>query len=114
MTLDQVIDILTVAAVFDFRSIGEADAVAWHTVLGDLDFTDARTAVLAHYTEKCDRIMPADIRQRVKAIRRDRLDRAILPAPDTDNPGKYRAELKRRTREIASGFAIEHAIGNAP
>jgi hypothetical protein len=111
MTLDEVIDLLTVAAVFDFRTIGEADARAWHAALGDLAFGDSRSAVIGHYRDSRDRVMPADIRQRVKAIRRDRLDRAILPAPDTGDQAEYRAELKRRTREIADGFDITRAIG---
>lgn len=111
MTLDETIDLLTVAAVFDFRTIGEADACAWHAALGDLDFGDSRTAVIGHYRDSRERVMPADIRQRVKAIRRDRLDRAILPAPATDNEAEYRAEIKRRTREIADGFDIVRAIG---
>ncbi len=111
MTLDEVIDLLTVAAVFDFRTIGEADACAWHATLGDLAFDDSRTAVVGHYRDSRERVMPADVRQRVKAIRRDRLDRAILPAPDTDDQAEYRAEIKRRTREIADGFDIARALG---
>jgi len=113
MTLDQVIDLLTVAAVFDFRSIGEADAIAWHTVLGDLEFGDARAAVLAHYAESCDRVMPANIRQRVKAIRRDRLAREITPAPPpelADQPGRYKAELGAGIRRIADGRQVRLAL----
>ena len=113
MTLDQVIDLLTVAAVFDFRSIGEADAIAWHTVLGDLEFDDARMAVLAHYAESCDRIMPANVRQRVKAMRRDRLEREIVApiAPElADQPGRYRAELRAGIRRIADGMTRHLAI----
>lgn len=113
MTLDEVIDLLTVAAVFDFRSIGEADAIAWHAVLGDLDFGDARTAVLAHYTESCDRIMPANVRQRVKAMRRERLAREIAPAPAAgvaDDPGQYRAALRAGLARIADGKRVPAAI----
>lgn len=113
MTLDQVIDLLTVAAVFDFRSIGEADATAWHAVLGDLQFGDAHAAVLAHYAESCDRIMPANVRQRVRAMRRDRLARQITSAPPaglTGDPGRYKAEIDAGIRRIADGRQLRLAI----
>lgn len=113
MTIDEVIDVLTVAAAFDFRSIGEADAIAWHAVLSDLDFSDARAAVLVHYAETCDRIMPANVRQRVKAMRRERLAREIAPAPPAglaDAPVRYRAELQAGITRIADGHRVPPAI----
>lgn len=117
MTLDETIDLLTVAVAFDRRTVGEADAIAWHAAVGDLDFADSREAVIAHYRASRDWIMPADVRSRVKALRRDRLDREIAPAPPaelTDNPGRYRAELQTRIREIADGRSVQRAIGRLP
>ena len=114
MTPDETVDLLTVAAAFDQRTVGEGDAMAWYAVVGDLDFADARQAVIGHYTDTTDRIMPAHVRQRVKALRRDRLAREIVPAPDpeiADEPGRYRAELKADIRKIADGLSVQKAIG---
>ena len=113
MTIEEVIDLLAVAAAFDQRTIGEADAVAWHAAIGDLDFADARAAVIGHYRESRDRVMPADVFKRVKAARRDRLAREVIPAPGhelTDQPGRYKAALDGILARIASGLSARKAI----
>lgn len=112
MTLDETVDLLTVAAAFDRRSVGEGDAMAWHATLGDLDFEDSKQAVIAHYRDSREWIMPADVRTRVKAMRRDRLEREI-PAPPhelTGQPGRYQAELQSTVRQIADGHHIRRAL----
>jgi hypothetical protein len=114
MTIDEVIDLLTVAASFDRRTIGKADALAWHSVLGDLDFTDSRNAVLGHYGASREWIMPADVRQRVRKIREDRLARnpvAALSGDLADDPGRYRSLVQANVRRIADGMDIRTAIG---
>jgi len=117
MTIEETIDLLTAAAAFDRRTVGKADAVAWHAVVGDLDLDDCRAAVLAHYSDSTDWLMPAHVRKRVRAMRRDRIDRAIPAAPPAelaDNPGRYRAELKRQIHEIADAHSLDRAIGQDP
>jgi hypothetical protein len=114
VTLDETIDLLAVAAAFDRRTVGEADAMAWQAAIGGLDFGDSRAAIVAHYQDTRDWIMPADIRKRVKAARRDRLERAIATAPDaelTDEPGRYKAALAAEIRKIAAGRSLPKAIG---
>lgn len=113
MTPDETIDLLTVAAAFDQRTVGEGDVMAWHAVLGDLDFTDAQQAVLGHYADSRERVMPADVRKRVKAIRRDRMEREIVSAPPAelaDEPGRYRAELRAGIRRIADSHQVRLAL----
>ncbi len=113
MTLEETIDLLTVCAAFDRRTVGEADVTAWHAVAGDLEFADCRAAVIAHYRESRDWIMPADVRTRVKAMRRDRLERSITAAPDpelADQPGRYKAALAAAIRRIADGRSLHLAI----
>lgn len=114
MTIEETIDILTAAAAFDRRTIGKADAVAWHAAIGDLDLDDCRAAVIAHYTDTTDWLMPAHVRKRVRAMRNERIASSIPPAPPAelaDNPGRYRAELKARIRQIADGRSMNRAIG---
>lgn len=116
MTPSEVADILTAAAMFDRRTVGTADAMAWHAVVGDLPFDDALAAVRAHYTEGNDWLMPAHVRQRVKAMRRDRIERQIAPAPApelTDNPVRYRESLEASIRSIADGKQVRKAIAPA-
>lgn len=116
MTLEETVDLLTAAAAFDRRTVGKADAVAWHAVLGDLDFQDAQAAVIAHYRDSREWIMPADVRTRVKAMRRDRLERGLIPAPPAelaDDPARYRASLGANIRQIADGRSARRALGPA-
>ena len=113
MTPDETIDLLSVAAAFDRRTTGESDVIAWHAAVGDLDFNDSRAAVIAHYQQSRDWVMPADVRTRVKAIRRDRLSREIVSAPPAelaDSPGRYKAELDANVRRIAAGRTAWLAI----
>lgn len=112
MTLEETIDLLGVAAAFDQRNIGKADSVAWHAALCDLDFADAQAAVISHYRESRDRVMPADVWGRVKAMRRARLAREVMPAPDIDpdSPVRYRAAFTGMLKRIGDGFATRLAI----
>lgn len=117
MSPDETIDLLTVAAAFDQRTVGEGDAMAWYAVVGDLDFADAKQAVIGHYTDTTERIMPAHVRTRVRAIRKDRLAREIVPAPPpelTDEPGRYQALIQANVKRIADGFSVRPAIDRGP
>jgi hypothetical protein len=67
MKRDQIIDLLSVAAAYDQRTVGNADIAAWTLALGELDFDRARDAVVAHYREQTRRIMPADVRQHARS-----------------------------------------------
>jgi hypothetical protein len=91
MTPAETAEALTVAAAFDRRTIGEADVLAWHAALGDLDLDDVKDAIVGHYRDSRDWLMPADIRTRVKAVARVRADQhaALIPDADPDNPVAY-------------------------
>jgi len=112
VTLEEVIDLLTLAAAFDRRNIGETDSIAWHAALGDMAFADAQAAVIGHYQDSREFVMPADVRTRVKAVRRDRLAREVVPAPgaDPDFPQPYRAALAGMLKRVADGFSTRLAI----
>ncbi len=106
-------ELVALMALYDNRKASDPDIVAWLKVIGDLQYDDCESAVVAHYQETRERIMPADIRKRVRATRRDRIDRAIPTAPPAelaDDPGRYRAELKARIRQIADGRSLNRAI----
>lgn len=106
-------ELVALMALYDNRKASDPDVVAWLKVIGDLDYADSETAVLAHYRETRERIMPADVRTRVRALRRDRLARElppVIPHELTDEPGRYRAEFNAEVRKIADGFSVPKAI----
>ena len=113
MNATEASELVALMALYDNRRASDPDVVAWLKVIGDLDYADCETAVLAHYQETRERIMPADVRIRVKALRRARLEREIVPAPPaevTDEPGRYKAAIEAGVREIADGLSIPKAI----
>lgn len=95
---------LTLAAAFDRRTLGDTDVEAWHLVLGDLDFDDVKTAIAEHYATRRDWLMPADIRDRVKAMRTARLTAVPDPIPDADpdDTVAYLEALRAGRTRIAS------------
>ena len=106
--------LVALMALYDNRKASDPDIVAWLKVVGDLPYGDCESAVVAHYQDTRERIMPADIRNRVKAMRRDRIDRAIPAAPPAevaDTPGRYKAALDAAIRRIANGRSMHRAIG---
>ncbi|MGI5485180.1 zinc finger domain-containing protein [Microtetraspora malaysiensis] len=109
MNIEDTADILATCAAYDARTVGEADILAWHQIIGDLPYEQARDAVVEHYRAEHRRIMPADVRARVKAIRERLIARAPIPQPSPD-PGQYRAELAATVRALADGRRLPAAI----
>jgi hypothetical protein len=114
---DEVWDLLELIASIDRRKLGVTDRQVWEGLIGDLPAADAQAAVIAYYRDSHDWIMPADVRTRAKAIRRDRIEREVVPAPPhelTDEPGRYQKALQARVKEIADGRSVLKAIGPLP
>jgi hypothetical protein len=113
MNPEEVIDLLTTAAAYDRRTVGDADVIAWSAAVGDLDFADARDAVVQHYRDSREWLMPADVRRLVKAMREARLSRYVLPAPApelADDQRAYKEALERAIGQIADGHNIGRAL----
>jgi hypothetical protein len=94
------------------QAIDDYTPDAWFDLLGDLSLEECRAAVVA-VGQRQPFIAPSEIRAEVRRVRRDRIDRAIPAAPPAelaDSPGRYRAELKRRIRQIADGHSLNRAI----
>ncbi|MBH1939244.1 hypothetical protein I5Q34_34155 [Streptomyces sp. AV19] len=116
MTPAQTAELLAFCAAFDRRTVGRADVLAWHTVLGNLDFDAARQAVAAHYSSETRWIMPADIITAVRAVRRDRLERhtEAEPPPGDTGDNAYQAALLAERRAIADGNAEPRPVPALP
>lgn len=111
LTRNEVIDLLSVAAAFDQRTVGEADITAWGTALHGTRFAAARDAIIAHYREQTRRVMPADIRQHIRLnSRSDAVPFAELESGISDEPNaEY---LSARADMIAAMKARDAAAMN--
>lgn len=103
MNHSEVAKLLGLAAARDQRTVGEADVLAWHEDIGDLDFADARVALGRHFRESTDRLMPAHIRRLVRDIRAERRRLEERSAP-LALPGKLEDDPVRDER-MARGAA---------
>ena len=96
MDVDDIRDLFALAQSVDCREDSDADIIAWLDILRDLDRDDCALAIRAHQAARPDTwLQPGHVRQRVLAMRRDRLDRmdpdrrpaAIRSAPLRDRFG---------------------------
>lgn len=96
MNIHETSALLAMVAANDRRTVGEIDVEVWHDALNDLEFDDCRDAVRQHIRSSRDWLTPFDVRQAVKRIRRDRLDRALEQPPDADpdDPAAYTRALR--------------------
>lgn len=97
MTPGDAARVLGACALYDNRTVGVADAAAWHKVIGDLDVADALEAVARHYAESTDRIMPAHVRRGVKQIREERR-RVSERSEVLALPSRFEDDMDRQVR----------------
>lgn len=96
MTPGDVARLLAACAMYDFRAIEDEDAEAWFPLIGDLDYGDAMESVRRHYQNSTDRMMPAHVRQGVKAIREER--RRLEPSEALQLPSRFEQDMNRQVR----------------
>lgn len=99
-----------VAAYCPQQHFDEFTANAWHDLLGDLRFVDAKQAA-ADVAKRQPFVAPAEIRTKVHEIRDQRIRSApiIDPPPDLDEVG-YRRWLGESRRRIADGEPAMKAL----
>lgn len=91
MTDEEVGKLLGMCAAFDNRNVDDSVAYAWSLVVGDLPYAECEEAVVTHYSESREWIMPADVRARVKRRQRDEAERGRIK--QLLDPAAYRAEV---------------------
>lgn len=95
---------------YDSRNTSSLTDAAWAEALDDVTLPDALEAVRAHYRTQTRWIMPADVRTAVKAMRRDRLDRAGHPdLPDDLDRDQELAYARRWRALVGSGVPADEA-----
>jgi hypothetical protein len=84
------IDVLSLAASFDQRTVGETDVVAWMAVATECGWTFslACRAVLEHYKHQRTRVMPADVNAILTEARRQAV--AAIDTSDLRPPVELR------------------------
>ena len=102
--------LLAQMATYDYRDVDPVIVASWLQVIGDLPYTDARAAVTAYYGEHRERMMPADVRGRVKAVRADRLKNSPLTGRPPADPEEYAAWLAAERKRIADGQPAPRAV----
>lgn len=114
MTPQETSRILAVCTTYDYRKVQEIDVIAWHEAIGDLDFIDARAAVVAHYRESRERIMPADVRAHYRSIRRARVagidPESLVGDIDPSDADAYHAAMRMRWNAVLSGASTDEAM----
>lgn len=104
MELAEVALVLTKAAAYDRRTVGEADARAWHEVLGDVELVDALAAVARHYRDSTDWLMPAHLRRLAAQCRDQRQRIEGARAEVLALPSRYEDDDDRAVR-VKRGMA---------
>lgn len=106
MTRDDVIDILTVVAAADRRTVGQSDVEVWQAVMGDCDKQLALQAVRNHLRERPGVwLEPGHVVEGVRAIRRDVIERE----PDAMRDARQKA-LAAKAAEDAAELAERKGI----
>jgi hypothetical protein len=113
MTRDEVIDVLSLAAAYDRRKPAGADIDAWQLAIGDLSFGDSKLAVVAHYRESTEWLMPAHVRAYVRAVRAERMQDAPLAGRPPADAAGYGEWLRTERKRIADGTPAPRAIRSA-
>lgn len=72
MNLEETAAVLAKAAGFDNRSVGDANVLAWHEIIGDLDVRDCLRAITLHHTDSTEYLMPAHVRRIAERVRSER------------------------------------------
>lgn len=98
MTLSEVTVVLAKAAAYDRRTVGEADAKAWHEVLSDVELVDALAAVARYYRDETEWLMPAHLRRLARACRDERRRLEGRKAEALELPSRYEDDAGRQVR----------------
>lgn len=89
MSPDETATVLAKCAALDQRTVGRADVLAWHEIVGALELPVALDAVKRWYAAHRERIMPSDVLTLARDIIRERIReanerRALEAAPALD------------------------------
>ncbi len=112
MTPEETGKLLGICAAYDNRNVDDSALYAWFRVIGDLPYGACETAVIEHYSNSREWIMPADVRKHVKREQRQLAERGRIR--ELLDPDAYRREVRaaddafaRKLAERTGGRAIK-------
>ncbi|HEY6117149.1 MAG TPA: hypothetical protein VI172_14450 [Candidatus Dormibacteraeota bacterium] len=108
MDKSHVVLLLAFAGTYDYRKTGDADVEAWYLAIGDLDIEDAKQAVVMHYRNTDQRMMPFHVRQGVKAIRDER--RRAEKHTNRELPSPFERDINRQVRMEAGAATVREVL----
>ena len=130
MNATDTVDLLSLVAVGDRRTVGESDVAFWLGLLGDLRLDECKQAVRKHFYTSTDWLMPVHIRKIVIADRQDvamrelpALGNDLIPMPDwfrdeVDKHKKHAAATRTNNldagRPVTFGEAIVNSFDRRP
>lgn len=85
LTSDEITELLQLSQLWDKRTIGRGDVIAWSdtATLGRWTFSEAAAAIRAHHAEEPDKwLAPGHITKRIKEARQDAAMREPIVQPD--------------------------------
>lgn len=115
MTPTDAAKLLTLAAAYDNRKPDPDAAAAWAAALGNLSPRDCNHAIVAHYRESSEWMMPVHVITRVRAMRVERM-KAVwnLTPPESlgeldgdEHTRAYLAWLQDACRRLEEGEPVE-------
>jgi hypothetical protein len=112
MNRAEVSALLSTAAVYDRRTIGDVDIEGWMSFMEHVSFDQAHAAVLAHYRETRDWLTPDDVLHRIQQERNRRItesDFTYVPSDPDEPPALYLARLRAQLAAVADGRPIPAA-----
>lgn len=109
--------LLALAAAYDRRTVGEAEATAWADALDGLGTTECAEAIRSHYRESTAWLMPAHVRDRVKAKRKSLVGRHVDVSEievdaDPDDVHAWLAALRAGRARAAAGDVKPRPVGD--
>lgn len=109
MNFAETAEVIAAIQIYDNRKADEATVKAWHKIIGRFSKEDCMDAVVEHYTNSTDWLMPAHITGRVKKVRARRIELAGHPSlnysDEYDIDGQRVSGAKYRQAELVEGIA---------
>lgn len=96
MNLSETARALALVQAFDQRTVGDADVIAWQSLLPDAALADVEAAVRQHYAAETVRIMPAHVLRAVAEIEKTR---QVSPWA----PGQHGVPREEAAPEVTTG-----------
>lgn len=121
VTAPEAIALLTIASGYDSRKPDRDVSKLWAEVLADVDYTDARAVVLAHFHESTEWLMPAHIVKGVREIEAARVaaapnlyelepPRSVTDLDGAEFDAAYMDWLQESARRVRRGLPVETGI----